>query len=154
MKLISNLYLIVMGFTWDSRYESVKKNELEMFEDLCGSVVRVLLIPHEEMDHKMFPPCILVIDNDVNLLVKLEAVLKRAGYRVLTANNGRHGIYLAQAALPEVIVCEVTDVFNVRSTLAQDSQTASISFVFLTKPLDKSELVASVNAVIRSQPVR
>jgi DNA-binding response OmpR family regulator len=116
--------------------------------------VRVLLIPHEEMDHKMFPPCILLINDDVNLLVKLEALLKRAGYRVLTATTDRQSIYLAQAALPDVIVCDVTNEFNVRNTLAQDSRTASISFVFLTKPLDKSELVASVNAVIRSQPVR
>jgi CRP/FNR family transcriptional regulator, polysaccharide utilization system transcription regulator len=102
----------------------------------------------------MFSPCILVIDDDVNLLMKLEAVLKRAGYRVLTANDGRQGVYLAQAVLPEVIVCDVKDDFGVRSTLAQDSQTASIPFVFSTKPLDTSELVASVNAVIRSQPVR
>jgi DNA-binding response OmpR family regulator len=102
----------------------------------------------------MFSPCILVIDDDVNLLVELEAVLKQAGYRVLTAHKGRQGIYLAQAALPDVIVCDVTDDFDVRSALAQDSKTVSISFVFLTKPLDTSELVASVNAVIRSQPVR
>ena len=102
----------------------------------------------------MFPPCILVINDDVNLLIKLEVLFKRAGYRVLTAYNARQSIYLAQAALPDVIVCDVTDDFNVRNTLAQDSRTASISFVSLTKPLDKGELVASVNAIIRSQPVR
>ncbi|HEX6033646.1 MAG TPA: hypothetical protein VFY83_04395, partial [Anaerolineales bacterium] len=101
-----------------------------------------------------FPPCILVITDDVNLLIKLEALFKRAGYRVLTATHARQGIYLAQAAFPEVIVCDATDDLNVRGTLAQDAQTASIPFVFLARPLDKSELVASVNAVIRSQPVR
>ena len=116
--------------------------------------MREFLIPHGEMDHNVFPPCILVVNDDVNLLVKLEAVLKRAGYRVLTAINARQSIYLAQAALPEVIVCDATNDFNVRSTLAQDPQTASIPFVFLAKPLDKSELVANINAVIRSQPVR
>jgi DNA-binding response OmpR family regulator len=131
-----------------------KKNELKMYEDLCGSIVRVLLIPHKGMDHYMFPPCILVITDDVNLLIKLEALFKRAGYRVLTATHARQGIYLAQAAFPEVIVCDATDDLNVRGTLAQDAQTASIPFVFLARPLDKSELVASVNAVIRSQPVR
>lgn len=102
----------------------------------------------------MLPPCILVINDNINLLVRLEAVLKRAGYRVLTANHARQSIYLAQAALPEVIVCDATDDLNVRSTLADDSQTASIPFVFLTEPLDMSDLVANVNAVIRSQPVR
>jgi DNA-binding response OmpR family regulator len=125
-----------------------------MCEALCGNVVRVLLIPHEGMDHKMFPPCILLINDDVNLLIKLEAGFKRAGYRVLTATHVRQGVYLAQAALPEVIVCDATNDFHLRNALAQDPQTASISFVFLIKPLDKSELVANVNAVIRSQPVR
>lgn len=133
------------------RYESAKKNESAIFADRVECCED---IPHEEMDHKMFPPCILVINDNVNLLVKLEAVLKRSGYRVLTAHNARQSIYLAQAALPDVIVCDVTNDFNVRNTLAQDSRTASIPFVFLTKPLDKGELVASVNAVIRSQPVR
>lgn len=102
----------------------------------------------------MFSPCILLVDNDVKLLVKLEPAFKRAGYRVLTANTGSQGIYLAQAALPEVIVCDRPDEFEVRRTLAQDSQTASIPFIPLTKPLNQHELVANVNAVIRSCAVR
>jgi DNA-binding response OmpR family regulator len=103
----------------------------------------------------MFSPCILLIDDDVNLLVKLEAALNRAGYRVLTAQDGRQGLYLAQAALPELIVCTVTkpsrNDLDVRRTLAQDSQTASIPFIPIAKPLDKQELVSRVNAAIRSQ---
>jgi DNA-binding response OmpR family regulator len=102
----------------------------------------------------MFSPCILVIDNDVKLLVNLEAALNRAGYRVLTAHDSQQAVYLAQAARPEVIVCNVTkrsrSDIDLRSTLAQDSQTASIPFIPITKPLDRHELVARVNAMIRS----
>ncbi|MGZ9234473.1 MAG: response regulator [Anaerolineales bacterium] len=102
----------------------------------------------------MISPCVLLIDNDVKLLAKLEPVLRRAGYRVLTATDGRQGLYLAQAALPEVIVCDRTmpsqSDSDLRRTLAQDSRTASIPFVDLPKPLDKQELVARVNEVIRS----
>lgn len=102
----------------------------------------------------MFSPCILLIDNDVKRLVKLEAVLKRASYRVLTATDGGQGIYLAQAALPEVIVCDVKmpslNGFEVKRTLAQDSQAASVPFISLPKPFDKQELVACVNEMIRS----
>lgn len=101
----------------------------------------------------MMSPCILVIDNDVKLLMNLEATLNRAGYRVLTAHDGSQAVYLAQAARPEAIVCDVTrparNGVDVRRTLAQDSQTASIPFVPLTK--NKQELVARVNAMIRSQ---
>jgi len=101
----------------------------------------------------MISPCILVIDNDVKLLVNLEATLNRAGYRVLTAHDGTQAVYLAQAARPEVIVCGVTRPsrigVDVRRTLAQDSQTASIPFIPLIK--NRHELVARVNAMIRSQ---
>jgi DNA-binding response OmpR family regulator len=103
----------------------------------------------------MMSPCILLVNNDVKLLVKLQTVLSQAGYRVLTAHEGRQAIYLAQAALPEIIVCNAkmsslhdTDM---RGTLARDSQTASIPFLFWSKPLDKQELVARLNAMIRSQ---
>ena len=113
---------------------------------------------YQELEHKMFSPCILLIHSDVKLLVKLEAALKQAGYRVLTAYDGRQGIYLAQAAFPEVIVCDVklpaTQGFDVRGILAQDSQTAPIPVISLTKSLDKHELVARINAIIRSQAAR
>jgi hypothetical protein len=41
----------------------------------------------------------------------------------------------------------------VRATLARDSQTASIPFLFWSKPFDKQELVARLNAMIRSQVI-
>ena len=103
----------------------------------------------------MISPCILVIDHDVKLLVNLEATLNRAGYRVLTAHDSRQAVYLAQAARPEVIVCDVTrrsrNDLDVRRTLAVDAQTASIPFIPLTR--DRQELVAQVNAMIRSRSV-
>jgi DNA-binding response OmpR family regulator len=37
----------------------------------------------------MISPCILLVDNDVKLLGKLQAVLSQAGYRVLTAHESR-----------------------------------------------------------------
>ena len=105
----------------------------------------------------MISPCILLVDNDVKLLVKLQAVLSQAGYRVLTAHESRQAIYLAQAALPEVIVCntKISSLHDtdVRGMLARDSQTASIPFLFWSKPFDKHELVARLNAMIRSQAI-
>ena len=102
----------------------------------------------------MFSPCILLVHNDVKLLINLEETLERAGYRVLTASHRGQATYLAQAALPEVIVCDWAEDFDVRGVLAQDSLTASIPFIDFTEQLDQDELVASVNAVIRSHAVR
>jgi DNA-binding response OmpR family regulator len=75
----------------------------------------------------MISPCILLIHNDVKVLIKLEAVLKQAGYRVLTAHDRRQGIYLTQAALPEVVTCDAAMSMNnagMRSALTQDLQIA------------------------------
>ena len=98
-----------------------------------------------------------MVDDDVNLLVKLEAAFSQAGYRVLTAHETRKAVYLAQAARPEVIICNskmpAQKGSDMRRMLAQDSQSASIPFVLLSKPLDKQELVARVNAMIRSHAI-
>ena len=104
----------------------------------------------------MMSPCILVIDKNVNLLVSLEATLNQAGYRVLTAHDDRQGICLAQATLPALILCDTAKSSSwntIRRALAQDSQTASIPFIPVTKPLDRRDLVARVNSVLRSQAI-
>lgn len=102
----------------------------------------------------MFSPCILLIDDDINRLTSLEAALTRVGYRVLTAHDSRQGVYLAQAVFPEVILCDATlpsrTDFDIKGMLAEDAQTASIPFIWLNRSLDKYELVARVNAIIRS----
>jgi DNA-binding response OmpR family regulator len=99
----------------------------------------------------MMSPCILVIHDDVKLLIKLEASLNQAGYRVLTAHDVRQGVHLAQAALPEVILYDGSKS-NVRGTLTQVSD-ASVPFIPLSKRADPQELVCRVNSVIRSHTV-
>jgi DNA-binding response OmpR family regulator len=85
----------------------------------------------------MILPCVLLIDDDIKLLVKMESALQQAGYRVLTAHNDRQAVYLAQAALPDAIVCDAAmtsvDGLEVKQTLARNSQTATIPFLFFNR---------------------
>jgi CheY-like chemotaxis protein len=126
--------------------ESAQRSIFEYWQKLLSKLIKNGWL-------KMMAPCILVIDHDVKQLVNLEASLNRAGYRVLTAHDDRQAVYLAQAARPEVIICDVAkrsrNAADVKRTLAQDAQTAAIPFVPLTR--NRQELVARVNAVIRSQ---
>jgi len=148
MKLIWTLYLLVMTPAGIPRYESTKKNKLvRKVKEALGEYGSFL---PKKWITIMFSPCLLLVHNDVKLLEDLEAALRRAGYRVLTANTSRQATYLAQAVLPEVIICDVDNDLHVRNTLAQDAQTAVIPFIHLTKALDQHELVASVNALVRS----
>ncbi|MFZ5819354.1 MAG: hybrid sensor histidine kinase/response regulator [Chloroflexota bacterium] len=116
---------------------------------------------------------ILVIDDESFLLVGIKALLERAGYRVLVAEESPAGVQMAQEQHPDLIVCDVMmpwmDGFKVRETLNADPQTRDIPFLFLsartsqtdklkgldsgaddyiTKPFDHRELLARISAIL------
>jgi two-component system, sensor histidine kinase and response regulator len=124
------------------------------------------------MDEKV--NTILLIDDEQGLLVGLSAVMKRAGYRVLTATNGSQGAQMAKELQPDIIVCDVMmpppNGFELKRLLARDPITSPIPFIFLTarssesdmlygfdagaddyitKPFSRNELLARVSAVIQ-----
>jgi two-component system sensor histidine kinase/response regulator len=117
---------------------------------------------------------ILLIDDEQRLLLGLSAVMKRAGFSVLTANTGKDGLRLAREQQPDLIVCDVMmpppNGFELRKELAQYPATAEIPFIFLTarvsdadklfglnmeiddyitKPFNRQELISRVKAVLR-----
>ncbi len=117
---------------------------------------------------------ILLIDDESHLLVGLSAVLVRAGYHTIMASSGRDGLRLAQSAQPSLILCDIMmpppDGMELRRLLSLEPRTASIPFIFLTalgdindrvmgleagaddyitKPFDRRELIARVQAVLR-----
>ena len=117
---------------------------------------------------------ILIIDDELALLTVLSNILKRTGYEVSTAINGNKGIENAKKTIPDLIICDVMmpspNGFRVRDILSEDPGTAAIPFIFLTartakgdtiyalrsgaddyvtKPFDRGELVARIEAVLR-----
>ena len=116
---------------------------------------------------------ILVVDDDPAILMGLNLKLKRHGYQVVTATDGNDGIEKVKAHKPDLILSDVMmpfpDGFEMRRIISQDTQLASIPFIFLTartevqdrvkgfkegaddyiqKPFDTEELLARIDAVI------
>lgn len=119
-------------------------------------------------------PTILIVDDEPALLMGLAATIRRHGYNVITATNGRDGLQKAKEALPDLILSDVMmpppNGFELRRIMSLDSDLASIPFIFLTarsnpedrvsgiregaddyitKPFITEELLARIEAVFR-----
>jgi len=117
---------------------------------------------------------ILIIDDEPALLFGLAAKIKRQGYQVFTACDGREGMQKAKEVLPDLILSDVMmpppNGFELRRLMGQDPQLSSIPFIFLTaragvedrvsgirdgaddyitKPFISEELFARIEAVLR-----
>ena len=81
-------------------------------------------------------PLILVVDDNELLRLGCRMAFERAGFEVLLAENGREGLELARAHLPDLVLLDLNmPVLNGWQTvrvLSQDSRTAGIPVVAFT----------------------
>ena len=119
-------------------------------------------------------PCVLVIDDDANARALLRRSLARAGYRVEEAADGRSGVARARVLHPDVITLDVMmpgmDGWAVLAELKADPALAATPVVmatildekqlgfslgasdYLTKPIDRATLLATVDRVVTRSP--
>ena len=92
---------------------------------------------------------ILVIEDQPQMRKKLVRILEMENFAPLEAADGRAGLALARAQLPDLILCDVMmpeiDGYEVLRQLRADAATAAIPFIFLTARGDKTELRAGMN---------
>ncbi|MFO0212197.1 MAG: response regulator transcription factor, partial [Pseudanabaena sp.] len=50
---------------------------------------------------------ILLIEDNPNVLQNTSRMLQAEGYMVITANNGRQGLDMAQQHIPSLIICDI-----------------------------------------------
>jgi len=118
---------------------------------------------------------ILVVDDEPHLVATVKAYLENAGYRVVTAPNGRQALFVARHEKPALIVLdlmmpemdgwEFTRLFRRESDAPIIMLTARVEDTdkvlglelgaddYVTKPFSPRELVARVRAVLRRTSV-
>jgi CheY-like chemotaxis protein len=81
-------------------------------------------------------PTILVIKDQAPIRENLLELLELEAYEAIGAEDGEVGVRLARETAPDWIICDVAmprlDGFGVLAHLRRDSDTADISFFFLT----------------------
>jgi len=119
-------------------------------------------------------PVILVIDDEPAIRLGLVAAIRRRGYSVIAAEDGRDGLQKAREEFPDLIVSDVMmpppDGFELKRLMAEEPKLASIPFIFLTaragvedrisgirdgaddyisKPFVMEELLARIDGLLR-----
>ncbi len=87
--------------------------------------------------------CVLVIDDNADIRDNTAEILDLAGYKTLTADNGKKGVEIAQKEKPDLIVCDIMmpelDGYGVLHLLRKNAETEQIPFVFLTAKTERSD---------------
>ena len=79
---------------------------------------------------------VLVADDEFGILLVLEMALTEAGYRVLTAGNGRQAVELARAERPDLVLMDwmmpVMDGATAAAAMWADPTLAQVPVVFMS----------------------
>lgn len=86
---------------------------------------------------------ILLIEDNQDVRENTAEILELAGYKVLTAENGKIGVTKAQKEIPDLIICDimmpVLDGYGVLHLLSKNKDTSTIPFIFLTAKAERSD---------------
>jgi DNA-binding response OmpR family regulator len=86
---------------------------------------------------------ILIIDDEPNLVVLLEARLKTQGYEILTAYDGQSGLEMAKKHKPDLIILDLMlpkiDGHKVCGLLKNDTRYAKIPIILFTARAQDSD---------------
>ncbi len=99
---------------------------------------------HEANDQ----PCVLVIDDDPNILLTVRAILEFEGYQVETATNGVEGFSKAMQIHPGLILLDMRmPVMDGWGFAKQKEDGVDLPIVVITAARDASRWAAEIGAV-------
>lgn len=117
---------------------------------------------------------ILIIEDEKDIVEAIEYNLKKQGFKVYKAYDGRNGLKLARDKTPDLILLDLmlpgADGFDVCKTLKKETKTANIPIImvtaketeldkvlglelgaddYITKPFSMRELIARIKTVLK-----
>ncbi|MCC5810361.1 MAG: response regulator [Ectothiorhodospiraceae bacterium] len=79
---------------------------------------------------------VLIVDDEPNILLSLEFLMKQSGYVVQTAENGEQALEMIRQAPPDLVLLDVMmprkDGFQVCQEIRQEHDTGSVRIIMLT----------------------
>lgn len=87
---------------------------------------------------------ILLIEDNPEVRENTQEILELEGYKVLTAENGKLGVKLAQKTALDLIICDIMmpelDGYGVLHILGKSPGTSTVPFIFLTAKTERADI--------------
>lgn len=87
---------------------------------------------------------ILIVDDEPNILMSLEFLMRKEGYEVFIARDGGEAIKIIDSDLPDTIVLDImmpeVDGYEVCQYIKQSEERKHIKVVFLTAKSKKEDI--------------
>lgn len=87
---------------------------------------------------------ILIIDDELDMLAVMAAILRRGGYNVLKALGGKQGIAMAESEQPDLILLDIKmpgmDGVQTTDALKNIDATRNIPIAYLTNLVDEEDI--------------
>ena len=116
-------------------------------------------------------PCVLLVDDEIDLVDALRAILQQAGFAVVTASDGQQALHTWRATQPDIVILDLmlpiidgwevcrairrtSDVPIIMLTARDDSVDKILGLElgaddYVTKPFNSRELIARLRAILR-----
>src|SRR5512135_3855487 len=133
--------------------------------------VSTLAVPETRPDEAAMPQTIMVVDDERRLVSLVQSYLNQAGYRVVTASNGKEALAVAARENPDLIILDLmmpemdgheftevyrkehnTPIIMLTARVEEEEQVIGLELGaddYVTKPFRPRELMARVRAVLR-----
>ncbi|MEH1939328.1 MAG: response regulator [Nostoc sp.] len=86
---------------------------------------------------------ILIIEDEPQVRANIQEILQLSDFETLIAANGKIGLEIAQAKLPDLIICDIMmpelDGYSVLSALRKNEATINIPLIFVTAKAERSD---------------
>lgn len=87
---------------------------------------------------------ILIVDDEPNILLSLDFLMRKSGYTVLLARNGTEALEHIQQSKPDLILLDImmpdVDGYEICQKTKSNSSTSHIKIIFLTAKSKESDI--------------
>ena len=87
---------------------------------------------------------ILIVDDEPNIVLSLDYLVRKKGYTPFIARNGSEALSIAHAEIPDLILLDIMmpdiDGYEVCQTLKSDERFAATKIIFLSAKSKKEDI--------------